>query len=151
MKSVKVLVVCVIVLLYHPVIGQSTDENAIRKLSALEVESFLKGDTIALAKLWSSQYVVMNPFNKIVNVREIFALMRTSKVNQVRFERVIERITINQNVATEMGLEIPDEMTASGDVARQVLPKRRFTNVWMKVGDNWQLLSRQATNICPQK
>ena len=128
--------------------AQSEDEVEIRRLSQLEVESFLKTDTSALEKLWSPEYVVMNPFNKIVSQKEIKTMMKSQKINQVRFERIIERITFNQNIATEMGREIPDEKTASAAVAKDVTNQRRFTNVWMRTGNTWHLIARQATNVC---
>ncbi|MEO6285388.1 MAG: nuclear transport factor 2 family protein [Dyadobacter sp.] len=149
MKRIKLMLVGLLVQVSFLSFSQSADEKAVMKLSALETEAFLKSDTIALEKLWSPAYVVMNPFNKIVTVREIKALIRNSKINQVRFQRVIERITIHQDIATEMGQEIPDEKTAVEGVAKQVLPKRRFTNIWLRNGDSWHIVSRQATNVCP--
>ncbi len=78
---------------------------------------------------------------------ETKALMRTAKINQVRFERIIEKVTINQNLAIEMGQEIPDEKSAVAGVPKSVTSPRRFTNIWQKTNESWQLIARQATNV----
>jgi hypothetical protein len=129
--------------------AQPPDEQAIRKVSALEVNAFLTNDTVSLVKLWSPDYVVMNPFNKIVTFNEIKSLMRTAKINQVRFERIIEKITMIQNLAIEMGQEIPDQKSAVAGVPKNVTSPRRFTNVWQKTNESWRLIARQATNVSP--
>ncbi|WP_162384744.1 nuclear transport factor 2 family protein [Spirosoma endbachense] len=87
-------------------------------MSAWEVNAFLTNDTVSLAKLWSPDYVVMNPFNKIVTFNEIKTLMRTAKINQVRFERISEKITLIQSLAIEMGQEIPDQNSAVAGVPK---------------------------------
>ncbi|WP_162390621.1 nuclear transport factor 2 family protein [Spirosoma endbachense] len=127
--------------------AQSAEETAVRKVSALEVTAFLSNDTASLAKLWSPNYVVMNPFNKIVSFNEIKVLMRNAKINQIRFDRIIEKITINQNLAIEMGQEIPDEKSAVSGVPKSVTSPRRFTNIWQNSNGSWQLIARQATNV----
>jgi hypothetical protein len=70
MNRIKLSLCCFFPLICQLSLAQSADEKIIRELSALEVESFLKSDTAALEKLWSPNYVVMNPFNKIVTVKK---------------------------------------------------------------------------------
>jgi hypothetical protein len=128
--------------------AQSQDEKDIRRLESLEVVSFLKADTVTLEKMvWAKDYVVANPFNKIVTIPQIKGLMRNQKIAQALFVRTIERITFNHNVAIVMGIELPDKSTASAGVAQNVLFKRRFTNIWMKNDGQWRLIARQASNI----
>jgi hypothetical protein len=130
------------------IFAQSQDEKDIRRLDSLEVVSFLKADTVTLEKMvWAKDYVVANPFNKIVTISQIKGLMRNQKIAQALFFRTIERITFNHNVAIVMGIELPDKSTASAGVAQNVLFKRRFTNVWMKNDGQWRLIARQASNI----
>jgi hypothetical protein len=130
------------------IFAQSQDEKDIRRLDSLEVVSFLKADTVTLEKsVWSPNYVVANPFNKIVTIPQIMALMKNQKIAQAVFVRTIERITFNQNVAIVMGIEVPDKSSASAGVAQNVLFKRRFTNIWMKNDGQWRLIARQASNI----
>jgi hypothetical protein len=148
MKTLKTIILFIGTTLTILGQNQSQDEKDIRRLDSLEVISFLKADTVTLEKsIWSANYVVANPFNKIVSIPQIKALMRNQKIAQAVFVRTIEKITFNQNVAIVMGIEVPDKSSASEGVAQNVLFKRRFTNIWMKNKSQWRLIARQASNI----
>ena len=129
--------------------AQSNDESEIRKIESIATDAFLKGDTTTLKKLWDTDYVVRNPFNRIVGVKEIMGLVKNQKITQVKFETIIDKITINQNIAVVMGHDQPDEKTAASGVAKEVLSPRLWTNIWMKTNGNWRQIARQATNTCP--
>ncbi|MEO8473617.1 MAG: nuclear transport factor 2 family protein [Chryseolinea sp.] len=127
--------------------GQSKNETDVRTIDALELQSFLKSDTLALNKLWSKDLVVTNPFNRVVTILQIKALIKNAKITQVKFTREIERLTLNENIAIVMAKEIPDASTASPAAPKNLLLPRRVTNIWMKKNNTWQLVARQATNI----
>ena len=125
--------------------GQSKDEQEIRYLEKHWTQLLDKGDTTSLLNIWSKEYVVNNPNGKIVTPMEIIALMRSGhKFPSV--ERIIEKITFNQNIAIVMGKELqqPPNMTTNKD---EWIP-RRFTNVWIKTKNEWRLAARQSTKIC---
>ena len=127
--------------------GQSSDEMEIRKLEKHWTELLDKGDTTSLLKIWSEKYVVNNPNGKIVTPKEIVALMKSGhKFPAV--ERIIEKITFNQDIAIVMGKELqqPENMTPNYD---HWIP-RRFTNVWIKTKEGWQLAARQSTQVISQ-
>lgn len=58
-------------------------------------------------------------------------------------ERIIEEITFKQNIAIVMGNELhqPVNMTTNQE---QWIPGR-FTNVWIKTENKWQLASRHSS------
>ena len=125
-------------------VGQSIDEKKIKQLEKHWTELLDKGDTTSLLKIWSENYVVNNPNGKIVTPKEIVALMKSGhKFPAV--ERIIEKITFNQDIAIVMGKELqqPKNMTTNHD---DWIP-RRFTNVWIKTKEGWQLAARQSTQI----
>jgi ketosteroid isomerase-like protein len=127
--------------------GQSSDEMEIRQLEKHWTELLDKGDTTSLLKIWSEKYVVNNPNGKIVTPKEILALMKSGhKFPAV--ERIIEKITFNQDIAIVMGKELqqPENMTPNHD---NWIP-RRFTNVWIKTKEGWQLAARQSTQVISQ-
>ena len=127
--------------------GQSSDEMEIRQLEKHWTELLDKGDTTSLLRIWSEKYVVNNPNGKIVTPKEIVALMKSGhKFPAV--ERIIEKITFNQDIAIVMGKELqqPGNMTTNHD---NWIP-RRFTNVWIKTKEGWQLTVRQSTQIISQ-
>lgn len=124
--------------------GQSSDELKIRQLEKQWTQLLDMGDTTSLLKIWSKDYVVNNTNGKIVTPKEIIALMKNGhKFPSV--ERIIEKITFNQNIAVVMGKELqqPANMVANQD---EWIP-RRFTNVWIKSENGWQLAARQSSKI----
>jgi hypothetical protein len=62
-----------------------------------------------------------------------------------KVERIIEKITFNQNIAIVMGKELqqPSNMNPNSE---EWIP-RRFTNVWIKSNNVWQLAARQSSKI----
>jgi len=124
--------------------GQSNDEMEIRQLEKHWTELLDKGDTASLLKIWCKNYVVNNPNGKIVTPEDIVALMESGhKFPAV--ERIIEKITFNQDIAIVMGKELqqPANMTTNTE---DWIP-RRFTNIWIKTENGWQLAARQSSKI----
>lgn len=122
--------------------GQSEEETEIRRLEKHWTELLDQGDTTSLLQIWSENYVVNNPNGKIVTPKDILALMKSGhKFPAV--ERIIEQITFNQNIAIVMGKELqqPVSMVTNQD---EWIP-RRFTNVWIKSENGWQLAARQSS------
>ena len=124
--------------------GQSDDAKEIRELEKHWTELLDNGDTTALLKIWSENYVVNNPNGKIVTPDDIVALMKSGhKFPAVK--RVIENITFNENIAIVMGKELqqPSNMTSN---LEDWIP-RRFTNIWIKTKNGWQLAARQSSRV----
>ena len=124
--------------------GQSNDEQEIGRLEKYWTELLDKGDTTSLLKIWSKEYVVNNPNGEIVTPEKIFALMKSGH-KFPKVERIIEKITFNQNVAIVMGKELqqPANMSTNQD---EWIP-RRFTNVWIRSENGWQLIARQSSEV----
>ena len=59
--------------------AQSTAEMEIRKLENAQREAFLKKDTAALYKLFSPDFVVNAPTNKITTLGQLMKLMRQGR------------------------------------------------------------------------
>lgn len=147
MKSTN-LVLISFLLITTLVFAQSKDEIEIRRLEKHWTELLDKGDTNALLKIWSKDYVVNNPNGKIVTPKEIVALMKSGHVFPA-VERIIEKITFNQNIAIVMGKELqqPGSLTTNQE---EWIP-RRFTNVWIRKGKSWQLIARQSSQVTENK
>jgi len=128
--------------------SQSSDEIEITKLEAIVTNAFLKSDTVTLKGLWDSNYVVRSPYNKIAGIKQLFAVFANPNATHVRFETVIEKITINQNVAIVMGRDTPDEKSLNSGLPKEILTPRVFTNIWVKRNGKWLQIARQVTHIC---
>jgi ketosteroid isomerase-like protein len=127
--------------------GQSNDETEIRRLEKHWTELLDNGDTSSLLEIWSKNYVVNNPNGKIVTPTEIIALMKSGH-KFPKVERIIEKITFNQDIAVVMGKEL--QQPASMITNHNEWIPRRFTNVWIKTESGWQLAARQSSQVVPQ-
>jgi hypothetical protein len=124
--------------------GQADDEQEIRRLEKHWTELLDKGDTTSLLKIWSNGYVVNNPNGRIVTPTEIIALMKSGHIFPA-VKRIIEKITFNQNIAIVMGKELqqPANMVANQE---EWIP-RRFTNIWIRSENGWQMAARQSSEV----
>lgn len=125
--------------------GQSGAEKEIRRLEQRELAAVHKSDTSALLQIWSKDFIVNNPYGQIVTLPQILAFIREGKIDYTTFERIVERVTIVENIAITMGKEIvtPEKQTVYAD--KKVT--RQYTNVWMKTKEGWRMLARQATIV----
>ncbi len=125
--------------------AQSTAETEIRKLEDAQREAFLKKDTATLFKLFAPNFVVNAPTNKVTTLQDLKLLIRKGEVDMEVFDRVTEMVKFNNNIAIAMGNETLHPTGKMPNAGKTV--KRRYTNIWMKNKNNWQLVARQATII----
>lgn len=126
--------------------AQDARESEIRRLENLEREAVLKGDSLALFnKLWSQKMIVNTPANVVGTVEGTKALLRSGNLQYLVFERNIEKITFNDNIAIVMGGEIIKPQGKQMNAGKTV--SRRFTNIWMYANNSWSIVARQATII----
>jgi uncharacterized protein DUF4440 len=126
--------------------AQDARETEIRRMETLERESVLKGDSVALFdKIWSPAMIVNTPANVVGTVEGTKAHFRSGDLNYLSFERNIEKITFNDNVAIVMGGEVIRPQGHQVNAGKTV--SRRFTHVWLYKNDRWSLIARQATII----
>jgi len=127
-------------------LAQDTRETEIRRMENLERESVLKGDSVALFdKIWSPKMRVNSTANIVGTVEGTKAHLRSGDLNYLSFERNIEKITFNDNVAVVMGGEIIKPQGHQVNAGKTV--SRRFTHVWLYKNNQWSLIARQATII----
>lgn len=122
--------------------GQSEEEAEIRRLEKHWTELLDQGDTTALMQIWNENYVVNNPNGKIVTPKDIVGLMKSGHIFPA-VERIVEKVTFNQNIAIVMGKEL--QQPASMITNKEEWIPRRFTNVWIKSDKGWQLAARQSS------
>jgi len=124
-------------------------ETEIRKLEETEHKAMLARDTGTLLKIWTSDFIVNTPANRItLSRKELFDLVRAGIFNYTSFTRDIEQVFIKGGMAITMGSEaiVP---VGNNSKAGQTI-KRRYTNIWMKQNAVWRLTARHANEICTQ-
>ena len=126
--------------------GQDPRESEIRRLENMEREAVLKSDsTVLFNKLWSPDMVVNTPANRVGTVEGTKLALRTGRLSYLSFERTIEKITFNDNIAIVMGEEKIKPHGNQDNAGKLVT--RRFTNIWKFSNNNWSIIARQATTI----
>ena len=130
------------------------NEERVRSLDDEERVATLKRNLPELEKLWSEEFTVNAPNNKVVVGRRavLDAFVHTSIINFSKFERQLEFIRADGDFVFIMGLESVTPVSDApsvGLVAGQVV-NRRFTNVWRNEEGTWRLFARHA-NVIPNR
>jgi hypothetical protein len=127
--------------------AQDKRESEIRRLEELERIAVLVNDTISLFNdFWAPNMKVNIPANTVADVAKIRQRIRTDKLKYASFERIIEDITFDENIAIVMGYEKLVPKGHADDAGK--LLTRRFTNIWKYTKkDKWKMIARQATII----
>ena len=89
--------------------------------------------------------IVNTPANVVGTVEGTKAHLRSGDLNYISFERNIEKITFNDNVAIVMGGEIIKPQGQQVNAGKTV--SRWFTHVWLYKNNSWSIIARQATII----
>ena len=123
-------------------------EATVRALDNGERLAALNQDFAALERLWSEHFLVNAPSNQILpNRSAVLDWFRKGMTTRSSFERSIEHVRVDGDIAIVMGLETLTP-TANAPYAGQTV-RRRFTNIWRKEGDRWRLWVRHANVIPP--
>jgi hypothetical protein len=126
--------------------AQDPRESEIRRMENLERESVLKGDSTALFDhIWSPNMIINTPANVVGTVEGTKAHFRSGDLNYLSFERAIEKISFNDNVAIVMGGEVIKPQGKQMNAGKTVT--RRFTHVWLYKNNSWSIIARQATIV----
>ena len=131
----------------------NADEAAIRKMEELGRIAMETQDTLAMYTLVSPDYVVMNPYNQVHGFRELIELLTIwkkmnaeSKVAPPHIEHVIEKITINKDIAIVMGQDVPAAGVTGPD--GKPISKYTYSNIYRRYRNSWQLIARQNSQVC---
>jgi hypothetical protein len=141
----KLIIILIVSLIFFGGHAQIDAETEIRKLENAQREAFLKKDTVTLYQLFSSDFIVNAPTNKVTTLQDLKVLIRNGNVDMEAFERTTEKITFTNNIAIAMGNETLRPTGKMPNAGKTV--KRRYTNIWMKRNNSWQLVARQSTII----
>lgn len=127
----------------------AADEAAIRSLENEERLAVLNRDLASLEELWSDRLLVNAPGNRVSPSRDVpLGLVQAGVIHYTAFERGIEALRIDGDIAVVMGAETI-EPTGKAPHAGQTL-QRRFTHVWKRDGETWRLIARHANVLPPE-
>ncbi len=133
--------------------SNNNDEMAIRKIEELGRIAMETQDTLAMYTLVSPDYVVMNPNIKIHGFRGLIDLLTMWKKHNTEMkmapphiEHIIEKVTINKDIAIVMGQDVPGAGVTTPD--GKPMGKYVYTNIYRRYLDAWQLIARQNSTVC---
>jgi ketosteroid isomerase-like protein len=101
-------------------------------------------DFVTLNKYWSPAMIVNSPANQIVGRDQVIESMHHGGLNYTSLKGSPEYFGVSKNVAIQMGHD--DVVMANGPMAGKHLV-RRTTDILTRVGEDWQLIARQATYV----
>ena len=114
------------------------DDAVIRQLDDDVRAAMLRRDVAALRLLCSEDFVVTNPFNQVLNRRQVLEAVESGRIRHSAFEREIECLHTYEGTAVVMGHET---IVDDGPEIH-----RRYTEVWMMQEGRWQLIARHANH-----
>ena len=107
----------------------------------------LGGDLDALGRLFSEQLFVNAPDNRVKPKAEVLQSVRDGRIRYSAFERTVERVAVDGDVAISMGSEVVVPVGDRPDAGQRL--SRRYTHVWQRTGDSWTLIARHANLVPP--
>ena len=145
MQGITRLILSIIfVVIYSALHAQSqADTTVIKELEQKLRVALIKGDTATLFHYWAPEFVVNNPGNHVSPLDRVKVFIRTGLMDYSDFDLVIDKVTIIDNIALSMGTEVVKPQRRTDDAGKTVT--RRYTDVWMKRNNGWQMVGRQAT------
>ncbi len=153
-RDINGLLACLVlaILVIAPAASQTTAaplaEQEVRALSAAEVDALLRNDVAALNRLWSTDFVVTNPFNKFIDKKQVMAMTASGNLAFSSYDRQIDYVRVYSDTAVVSGAETvawSGKMPNAGTTSRL-----RFTSIWMKQDGRWQQIARHASVIAAQ-
>ena len=128
--------------------GASADEETVRSLDDQERKAVLDRNYAPLEHLWCEELTVNSPANNVVIGRhDVLTRVQKSAVYS-SFERKIEFIRIDGNIAIVMGAETVQPIGDAPLAGKTV--QRRFTNIWKKDAKTWCAIARHANVVSAQ-
>jgi hypothetical protein len=132
--------------------GQNpTGGDAIKEIRALEERerlSVLERNVAEVEALRDPAFAANTPDNSVtIGSQRGIERVRAGALDYERFDRSIEHIEVDGDVAVAMGAEVVQ--SRSGPQAGRVL-HRRYTNVWLRKNGKWRLRFRHA-NLTPDE
>jgi len=122
----------------------TTAEPALQKRFDEYSAALTKKDMAALDKIWAADYSFINPDGALVNKSQRLANIKSGATEFQAINKKSEELRIHGNVAVDVGSVDLQGTKYSG---KESSGHYRYMNVWIKEGNEWQLLANQLTLI----
>jgi len=150
MKKIYLLVF--LFLLCSAVIAQVTNANSkeniikqIKIIEDLEAKAILESDTVTLKKIWSDDYRVYNPYNRILDKNQVLQGIKNMFIRFSSFNREQEYFGVYDDVVFVMGKETVVFSGKNPDEGKTLVI--RYTDVYKSINGSWEIVARHANII----
>ncbi|HZE89242.1 MAG TPA: nuclear transport factor 2 family protein, partial [Verrucomicrobiae bacterium] len=120
------------------VAAPSTDE-AILKLEDQRIQAMLAGDVATLDRVLAPELTYGHSNGKMDTKASFLAQIRSGDLRYKALRRQDVRVQVIDSTAIVTGQAALDVRTAAGDVSIPI----RFTDVWVRRGDHWEMVAWQ--------
>jgi hypothetical protein len=115
------------------------DEEDIRRLDDRAREALLSADIATLQRLFSDDFVVTNPFNRVLNKQQVLEAVGSGRIKHTAYGREIEYLRVHTDTAVVMGREA----VVDGGQTKH----RRYTEIWLRRERRWRVIARHANQM----
>ena len=122
-------------------------EQQIRAAEERHRIAFLKNDVAALDAMFSDDFLVNSPQNRVVNKVALMGMVRGGVLAISSFDQKIESIRRYGDIVTVMGEDRVVYAAPAPNAGQE--HRRRFTDIWQLRGADWRFVARQATIATP--
>ena len=122
-------------------------EQQIRATEERHRIAFLANDAGTLDALFSDDFIVNSPQNRIIEKVQLLGMVRGGVLAISSFDQKIESIRRFGDVVTVMGEDRVVYAAPSPNAGQT--HRRRFTDIWQLQGNAWRFVARQASITAP--
>ena len=105
-------------------------------------KAIVSHDAEGVKSVWAEDFIVNSPNNTVLHRDEVIAAMNGDLLDYKDFRKNITVVDQKPGAVVVMGYDTMVPLKGPG-AGKQVT--RPFTDVWMKRGETWMLVARQAT------
>ncbi|WP_165828922.1 nuclear transport factor 2 family protein [Caulobacter radicis] len=105
-------------------------------------KAIVSQDAESVKTVWAEDFIVNSPSNTVLRRDQVIAAMRQDLLDYKDFRKNITVVDEKPGAVVVMGYDTMIPLKGPG-AGKQVV--RPFTDVWMKRGEAWMLVARQAT------
>jgi ketosteroid isomerase-like protein len=120
-------------------------ESEIKKLVNDAAAALAKNDADALDKMYSDNYMLVNPDGAVQNKTERLASIRSGETKFDSFS--YDEVNVRSNAEGTGAVVIARAMATGINKGRKISGPIRVTQLWVKTKDGWRQVSGQATPI----
>jgi ketosteroid isomerase-like protein len=118
-------------------------EQEFRQLGEQWLNAIARRDTVTLDRILAEDIVITDAFGKVSNKAQELARRRVF-VHNIGYHNTVEEVRVYGEAAVVTGLHT---VRVQPPQKRVYWVKYRYTFVWSKLGERWQMVAQQFTRI----